>query len=685
MKGAKRQPASVEFAAYQKNVKQRSRLDPVNEQHVAAAAASTSALQEKKAGGLLKVRWQCVDVEGRAGEEWLDRAAVMQRTGLHARDLRILDPLLSYPSTILGRERAIVLNLEHLKAIITAEEVLLRNPTHEGVQRFVDDLQRRLLLQAAAVSAPTTHAAPAAPGAAPAVVPTTAEAASPGAARSTPAGSAAAATASAPAAATATAGGAAAGGSGSAGGAGADGRERLQGPGSGEARDVDVHGGGREGGGAGREGRRESGSTALGRNKEGRESERQRAQPASEIETVEGEDRDRRGEAHGAGEEEVEEEEEGEGEEEDEEEEEEDAAGGVGSEHGSMAESEPLTLRLRLKEEGGPLRRGMGPEAEEEAEAGAGARGARGAKGVQHDEEEEDDDEDVEEYRPFEFIALEVALEQVCRLLASHTALLEQEAYPALDELTSRVSSLNLDRVRSMKNRMSRLIARVQKVREELEQLLDDDDDMAEMFLTRMAAAPHSPTATSLHDAHYFAFSLPAPAALHLPLSSPPPAPSPTLGSRMSIGGRWGMGMGMGGAGTAALMSRASAYSSAHSDNNEDIEELEQLLESYFVQIDSILNKLFTLREYIDDTEDYINIQIDNHRNQLIQLELVLNAGIMVTSISATVVGIFGMNIPYAWNTDPSAFAWVVALGTLVPFLLFVALVWYARYHKILA
>ncbi|GJP38948.1 hypothetical protein CLOM_g1363 [Closterium sp. NIES-68] len=106
---------------------------------------------------------------------------------------------------------------------------------------------------------------------------------------------------------------------------------------------------------------------------------------------------------------------------------------------------------------------------------------------------------------------------------------------------------------------------------------------------------------------------------------------------------------------------------------------------SYFVQIDSILNKLFTLREYIDDTEDYINIQIDNHRNQLIQLELVLNAGIMVTSISATVVGIFGMNIPYAWNTDPSAFAWVVALGTLVPFLLFVALVWYARYHKILA
>ncbi|GKE31671.1 magnesium transporter MRS2-2-like protein, partial [Tanacetum coccineum] len=41
---------------------------------------------------------------------------------IHARDLRILDPLLSYPSAILGRERAIVLNLEHIKAIVTAEE-----------------------------------------------------------------------------------------------------------------------------------------------------------------------------------------------------------------------------------------------------------------------------------------------------------------------------------------------------------------------------------------------------------------------------------------------------------------------------------------------------------------------------------------------------------------------------------
>ena len=72
------------------------------------------------------------------------KQAIMRRACLPARDLRILDPQLSYPSTILGREHAIVVNLEHIKAIITAHEVLLLNSKDELVAPFVADLQRRL-------------------------------------------------------------------------------------------------------------------------------------------------------------------------------------------------------------------------------------------------------------------------------------------------------------------------------------------------------------------------------------------------------------------------------------------------------------------------------------------------------------------------------------------------------------
>lgn len=70
----------------------------------------------------------------------------MHMASLPARDLRILDPKLSYPSSILGRERAIVVNLEHIKAIITAEEVLVLNFKLPQVEPFVQELKSRLSL-----------------------------------------------------------------------------------------------------------------------------------------------------------------------------------------------------------------------------------------------------------------------------------------------------------------------------------------------------------------------------------------------------------------------------------------------------------------------------------------------------------------------------------------------------------
>lgn len=56
--------------------------------------------------------WVLLDSTGQATVLDVDKYAIMHRVHIHARDLRIVDPLLSYPSTILGRDRAIVLNLE---------------------------------------------------------------------------------------------------------------------------------------------------------------------------------------------------------------------------------------------------------------------------------------------------------------------------------------------------------------------------------------------------------------------------------------------------------------------------------------------------------------------------------------------------------------------------------------------
>ncbi|RDX63134.1 Magnesium transporter MRS2-1, partial [Mucuna pruriens] len=284
------------------------------------------------------------------------------------------------------------------------------------------------------------------------------------------------------------------------------------------------------------------------------------------------------------------------------------------------------------------------------------------------------------DYLPFEFRALEVALEAACTFLDSQAAELEIEAYPLLDELTSKISTLNLERVRRLKSRLVALTRRVQKVRDEIEQLMDDDGDMAEMYLTekkrRMELSFYGDQSMVGYKSVDGA-SISAPVS---PVSSPPD--SRKLEKSFSI-----------------ARSRHESMRSSES-TTESIEELEMLLEAYFVVIDSTLNKLtsvnsviytnpflsgfITLKEYIDDTEDFINIQLDNVRNQLIQFELLLTTATFVVAIFGVVAGIFGMNFEIALFNVPSAFQWVLVITGVCGIFIFSAFVWFFKYRRLM-
>ncbi|CAF2208160.1 hypothetical protein HID58_028132 [Brassica napus] len=264
------------------------------------------------------------------------------------------------------------------------------------------------------------------------------------------------------------------------------------------------------------------------------------------------------------------------------------------------------------------------------------------------------------DYLPFEFRALEVALEAACTFLDAQASELEIEAYPLLDELTSKISTVNLERVRRLKSRLVALTRRVQKVRDEIEQLMDDDGDMAEMYLTEKKKR--------LEGSLYGDQSLPndgvsfsAPVS---PVSSPPS--SRRLEKSLSF-----------------ARSRPDSAKSSESEN-ENIEELEMLLEAYFVVIDSTLNKLTSLKEYIDDTEDFINIQLDNVRNQLIQFELLLTTATFVVAIFGVVAGIFGMNFEIDLFEQPGAFKWVLTITGVCGVLVFLGFLWFYKSRRLM-
>ncbi|ONM35381.1 hypothetical protein Zm00014a_043938 [Zea mays] len=385
-----------------------------------AGAAAAAASRE----------WMVVPASGPARVEEAGKHAVMARTGLPARDLRVLDPLLSYPSTILGRERAIVVNLERVKALITATEVLLPNTKDPAFARFVRDLQTRVLASS--------------------------------------------------------------------------------------------------------------------------------SDQAAEFTDMEGE---------------------------------------------SSNVASPFPLPSASK----------GHEMEMTKKTTAVVPEMTSSSSMPNLAIAKDGNTNV---LPFEFRALEVCLESACRSLEDETSTLEQEAYPALDELTSKISTLNLERVRQIKSRLVAISGRVQKVRDELEHLLDDEMDMAEMYLTEKLTQQEISEASSRAEVD---------------------DPSQTEEDRDED-----------------YRSEPDGSNDSFIGYKPNIEELEMLLEAYFVQIDGTLNKLSHLREYVDDTEDYINIMLDDKQNQLLQMGVMLSTATVVITAGVAVVGLFGMNIGISLYADPT-------------------------------
>ncbi|KAM7264231.1 hypothetical protein ACFE04_001914 [Oxalis oulophora] len=461
---------------------------------------STAAALRKKGMGVRA--WLLLDSTGQAQVVEAGKHALMRKTGLPARDLRILDPLLSYPSTILGRERAIVINLEHIKAIITAQEVLLLNSKDPSVTPFVEELQRRLLCH--------YHATKTQDG---------------------------------------------------------NGEELKQ---------SNFYDG-------------QDGRVISPRNSEGYSQD----------------------------------------------------------EDGKVDEKQGLENR------------------------------------------------DGSKVLPFEFVALEACLEAACSCLENEAKTLEQEAHPALDKLTSKISTLNLERVRQIKSRLVAITGRVQKVRDELEHLLDDDDDMAEMYLTeKLLEELENSSSSSMNERNDIddenlqggADGRGAAEISFENLGTSHGYQGDEENSENAQDNLFG-GPNLTRRDSTRTSTRTSTTRSAISKHL-DVEELEMLLEAYFVQVDGTLNKLSTLREYVDDTEDYINIMLDDKQNHLLQMGVMLTTATLVVSAFVVVAGIFGMNITIDLFDPEKAgmpeFMWTVggsATGTI--FLYAIAIAW-CKYKRLL-
>lgn len=196
---------------------------------------------------------------------------------------------------------------------------------------------------------------------------------------------------------------------------------------------------------------------------------------------------------------------------------------------------------------------------------------------------------------PFELVVLEAALKEVVASMNIQISEVEGVSVPALDSLMQSVSPTNLERVRKVKTKLQRLTLRCEALRDELQRFLQDDDDMSKMCLTRHKEVEEElvrSTTQMLETSE---------------IPNERPSLQVSTSYRRSYVGRLGHSPMQNPVSQGGISTSMAQEEDVEADAEAHLE-VENLLESYYMQVDGMYDKLVSIGEYIKDTEEYINI-----------------------------------------------------------------------------
>ncbi|DBA78827.1 TPA: hypothetical protein ACH3X1_008720 [Trebouxia sp. C0004] len=289
---------------------------------------------------------------------------------------------------------------------------------------------------------------------------------------------------------------------------------------------------------------------------------------------------------------------------------------------------------------------------------------------------------------PYELRALEGALHVAVAALEADTLDLEHSIGASLDNLDQRISRRELENIQQGKGKITRLHTKLSRLTQVLEDILDDDADMADMYLARRAQMTANAT-QQRDDPDGSASTTGRPGATAMPNSNAVPkddfimqnqmpaqaeAQSSAVDSdsdrfsqlrRRRTSNTGGTGRGMFDRASGALESgtvfwgEAPTLSWTKANNlslvrSHHIEACESLLETYFMQADYALSRLVTLKERTEATESLAKMHLAQRRNELVSFDLMLTVISINIAFVGGVASLCGMNLWLAGSNAPS-------------------------------
>lgn len=313
---------------------------------------------------------------------------------------------------------------------------------------------------------------------------------------------------------------------------------------------------------------------------------------------------------------------------------------------------------------------------------------------------------------PYELVALEAALSTAVGILTKDVDMYDDMSMEKIEAMLRNVNRDTLEGIRNIKHGVNVLQLRVSRLQTEIQEIMEDDMDMADLYLKKRRKKmklkkPVFPSTEkkkekereqSSHDAKG------KPRKSHGIRMYRPFRPRRYGGMKRAlrrVNSRRGP--------DDMLIQRrlARKLQRRRGDEEEDvfsaaddamegigqplpidpheIEEAEDLLEAIFVDSDILNRRLSAIEDRAKDAEGLLELDLDQRRNELVGLNLVVATIAMAFGFGALVAGIFGMNLV---NSDLVDEAWVLPVVLVVTLFLcvflIVGVVWYVRKRKLM-
>lgn len=317
---------------------------------------------------------------------------------------------------------------------------------------------------------------------------------------------------------------------------------------------------------------------------------------------------------------------------------------------------------------------------------------------------------------PYELIALEAALNTAVGILTKDVDMYDDLSMEKIDAMLRSVNRDTLEGIRNIKHAVNVLQLRVSRLQMEIQEIMEDDIDMADLYLKKrrkkmkLKKPPFPPTEEKKRkkkkkshrkDGHDAMWKSGKGNGLRLYRPFRPRRYGRRILKRAESG-RHPDDM---------LIHRRLAHKQQRRRNGNDddddgfsaagdamqgtgqpllidpheIEEAEDLLEAIFVDCDILSRRLAAIEDRAKDAEGLLELDLDQRRNELVGLNLVVATIAMAFGFGALIAGVFGMNLV---NSDLVDEAWVLPVVLVVTLVLCVALigavVWYVRKRKLM-